>query len=156
MLGKRLGPKLCFCCCGALALHWLAIQRIWLLAAMLEFHFLRLLCLSGGSTQNDKTFGWNLARSFCGATVVSLLFCDSLFEASLCVRRVSFWPTWLPQRVVFSIFKILSSYGILITFACKAANCVSRLRILSKSAILSIRYKTLVLIQGFSSVPFKT
>ena len=41
----------------ALALHWLAIQRIWLLAPMLEFHFLRLLCLSGGATQNDKTFG---------------------------------------------------------------------------------------------------
>ena len=46
--------------------------------------------------------------------------------------------------------------GILITFASKAANCGSGLRILNKSAILSIRYKTLVFIQKFSSVPFKT
>ena len=74
---------------------------------MPEIHFLRPLSLLRGSTKNDKTFGWNLARSFCGVYVVSLLFCDSLFEASLGVRRVSFWPTWVPERVVFSMFTIL-------------------------------------------------
>ena len=46
--------------------------------------------------------------------------------------------------------------GILITFASKAANCDYRRRILSKSATLSIRYKILIVVQGFSSVPFKT
>ena len=37
--------------------------------------------------------------------------------------------------------------GILITFACKAANCDSRLRIVSKSATLSIRYRNVILVQ---------
>ena len=45
---------------------------------------------------------------------------------------------------------------ILITFVSKAANCDYRLRIFSKSATLSIRYKILIFVQGFSSVPFKT
>ena len=39
-----------------------------------------------------------------GATVVSLLFCDSLFEASLGATLVSFWPTWVREHLVFSIF----------------------------------------------------
>ena len=32
--------------------------------ASCKIHFVRLLSVSGGSTKNDKTFGWNLERSF--------------------------------------------------------------------------------------------
>ena len=197
MLGKRLRPKLCFCCCGALALHWLAIQRMRLLAAMLEIHFLRLLCLLGGSTKNDKTFGWNLARSFprcyggftsflrftfwgfppcqagaqklsrernkisqgasLGATVVSLFFLRFAFwgfprcQAGFILADLSAWTSCF-----FNVHNFDFHVGILITFACKAANCDSRLRILSKSATLSIRYRNVILVQWFSSVPFRT
>ena len=77
----------------ALVLHWLEIQRTRLLAAMLEIHFLKLLSVLRGFKKNDRREEQNLAGSFCGVTVVSLFFCDSLFEASLGVTLVSFWPT---------------------------------------------------------------
>ena len=64
-----------------------------LLAAMLEIHFLRLLCLLGGSTKMTKHSDEILQEASLGATVVSLLFCDPLFEASLGATLVSFWLT---------------------------------------------------------------
>ena len=38
----------------ALALRWLAIQRMRLLAAMLKIHFLRLLSVLGRFKNNDQ------------------------------------------------------------------------------------------------------
>ena len=144
---KRVRPKTSLLLLCALALHWLAIQRMRLLAAMLEFHFLRLLCLLGGSTKNDKTFGWNLARSFprCYGGFTSFLrFAFWGFPrcyAGFILADLSAWTSCF-----FNVHNFDFHMGILITFACKAANCDSRLRILSKSATLSIRYKSLIIV----------
>ena len=88
-LGNWMPPKVSPVVVVALALHWLAIQTTRLLTAMLEIHFLRLLSVLGRFKKNDQREGRNLARSFCGATVVSLLR-DSLFDVSSVLRWFHF------------------------------------------------------------------
>ena len=72
-------------------------------------------------------------------------------QAGFILADLSAWTSCF-----FNVHNFDFHMGILITFACKAANCDSRLRIVSKSATLSIRYRNVFLVQWFSSVPFKT
>ena len=72
-------------------------------------------------------------------------------QAGFILADLSAWTSCF-----FNVHNFDFHMGILITFACKAANCDSRLRIVSKSATLSIRYRNVILVQWFTSVPLKT
>ena len=141
----------------ALVLHWVPFKRMRLLASMLKIHLLRLPSLSGGCTKIVQREEQNFTRSFprCYGGFTSFLrFAFWGFprcQAGFILADLSAWTSCF-----FNVHNFDFHMGILITFACKAANCDSRLRIVSKSATLSIRYRNVILVQWFSSVPFKT
>ena len=74
----------------ALALHWLVNQRT---RPLVKFTLRGFSRCQAGRQKMTKHSDEIWKEASLGVYAVSLLFCDSLFEASLGVRRVSFWST---------------------------------------------------------------
>ena len=141
----------------ALVLHWVPFKRMRLLASMLKIHFLRLPSLSGGCTKIVQREEQNFTRSFprChGGFTFFLRFAFWGFPrcyAGFILADLSAWTCCF-----FNFQNFDSHIRILISFASKTAECDSHPRNQSTRATLTIRNKILILVQGFSSVPFKT
>ena len=129
-------------CAPALALHWLVIQRTWLL---IKFTFWGFSWCQAGRQKMTK----HSDEIWQEVSAVSMWF--HLFFAIRILRLLLVsggFHSGRPECLNFLFFNVQNfefHLGILITFASKAATCDSRLRILSESATLSIRCKIFIL-----------